>query len=122
MPAIFVHYKMILDLLPSCVLVVIIVASTTEAKSILKCSKAEHAQIQESHLACTKQVEERYTLLAAKFESRITSPVPSALGNRTSEGDPEELQVCNLMHDVVEKCGQIYQKCLEEEQYRCFYS
>ena len=96
----------------------IVIVAVAEAKSASKCSEAEHAQIQETHMACTKQVEERYALLAGKFESRLPSPLSSARGNGTNERDPDILQICNLMHDVVEKCGQLYQRCLEEDQYR----
>lgn len=99
--------------------VIVAVIAIAEAKSVSKCSEAEHAQIQETHMACTKQVEERYALLAGKFESRLPSPLSSARANGTNERDPDILQICNVMHDVVEKCGQLYQKCLEEEQYRC---
>ncbi len=98
-----------------CVVVVIV---STEAKNLSKCSEAEHTQIQETHMACTKQVEERYALLAGKFESRLPSPSAAARANATGERDPDILQICNLMHDVVEKCGQLYQRCLDEDQYR----
>jgi hypothetical protein len=63
-------------------------------------------------------VEERYAILAGKFEARLPSPHSSARANATNERDPDILQICNLMHDVVEKCGRLYEKCLEEDQYR----
>ena len=110
--------KMILNLPRSFALVVVVVIAVADAKSVSKCSEAEHSQIQETHLSCTKQVEERYALLAGKFESRLPSPLSSARANGTNERDPDLLMICNLMHDVVEKCGQLYQKCLEEDQYR----
>lgn len=98
--------------------IVVSTIATCHGKSMSKCSEAEHGELQKTHLACTKQVEERYALLAGKFEARIPSPVAAANSNLTSERDPEVLQICNMMHDVVEKCGQLYQKCLDETQYR----
>ena len=95
--------------------------ATCHGKSMSKCSEAEHAELQKTHLTCTKQVEERYALLAGKFEARLPSPVAAAHGTNsslTNERDPDVLQICNMMHDVVEKCGQLYQKCLDETQYR----
>ena len=109
-----------MNLLSLFVAFVVLIVASAEAKSVSKCSEAEHAQIQETHLECTKQVEERYAILAGKFESRLPSPVAAAAGrdNSTNERDPDILQICNLIHDVVEKCGQLYHKCLEEDQYR----
>ena len=98
--------------------VVILCVGPSQSKSVSKCSESEHSEIQTTHLSCTKQVEERYALLASKFEARLPSPAASALANATNERDPDILHICNMMHDVVEKCGQLYQKCLDENQYR----
>ncbi len=93
--------------------------STSDAKSASLCSESEHAELQLTHLQCTKQVEERYALLAGKFESRLPSPIASAKNVTVSNiPDPDVLQICNMMHDVVEKCGRLYQKCLDDKQYR----
>ena len=102
-----------------CVFVVASI-STCDAKSASLCSESEHAELQLTHLQCTKQVEERYALLAGKFESRLPSPIASAKNATTNanEPDPDVLHICNMMHDVVEKCGRLYQKCLDEKQYR----
>lgn len=100
------------------VAIVILYIAPSESKSVSKCSESEHADLQKTHLSCTKQVEERYALLASKFEARLPSPTAAARANATNEPDADVLQICNMMHDVVEKCGQLYQKCLDENQYR----
>ena len=101
-------------------LVTVASISTCDAKSASLCSESEHAELQLTHLQCTKQVEERYALLAGKFEARLPSPIASAKNAtiKANEPDADVLQICNMMHDVVEKCGRLYQKCLDEKQYR----
>lgn len=100
--------------------VVLICASLTVSvvgKGVTLCSESEHAELHDKHLQCTQQVEERYALLAQRFDAPDL-PSPGAVAAGINERDPEVMQICNMLHDVIEKCGKVYEKCLAEKDYR----
>ncbi len=103
---------------PIAIVILIFVSFTTSVagKGITLCSESEHAELHDKHLQCTQQVEERYALLAQRFDSPDL-PSPGAVGG-INERDPEVMQICNMLHDVIEKCGKVYEKCLTEKDYR----
>jgi len=97
------------------ILLCVSIVTSVVSKGITLCSESEHSELHEKHLQCTQQVEERYALLAQKFDA---PDLPSPTVNRINERDPEVMQICNMLHDVVEKCGKVYEKCLSEKDYR----
>jgi hypothetical protein len=91
--------------------------------SIGRCDEWEQTEFERQHLQCTRQVEERYSTLLEKFEVDI--PAPLASSNTRNYTKPvkktqDVSEICNMLHDAVTKCGQVYQQCLTEEEYRQF--
>ena len=85
--------------------IVAFVITSVEGKSTTLCGESELADVEKNHQLCIKHAEERFILTAEKPEANLGGNVTTFL-------------ICDMMTEFFEKCGQLYQKCLNEKEYR----
>jgi hypothetical protein len=83
------------------------ITSKVDGKSTSLCNEFELSEVEKNHQLCIKHAEDRFLLSAEKPE----------LNQETNNGTTT-LLICDMMTEFFEKCGQLYQKCLTEKEYR----
>jgi hypothetical protein len=97
--------KVMLNQLAVVATIVFVITTSVDGKSTTLCNESELAEVEKNHQLCIKHAEERFVLSAEKPESNFGTNVTTFL-------------ICDMMTEFFEKCGQLYQKCLNEKEYR----